>query len=476
MSSSALEQCVSKMRAAGVNEACITQFSAQHTFVSEGGTGTIPEATLTEPQNLVFYDQLKEEDVNPEFLKETVVLKLNGGLATTMGLSKSKSLLCVKENDTFLDFICRQVLSVREQYQQPLKFMLMNSFSTSADTKAFLQEKYPSLAENYEEEVEVMQNKVPKILQEGLAPATYPEDPECEWVPPGHGDFYAALLGTGKLDKLLADGYKYMFVSNSDNLAATLDLKLLTEFAGKNHDFMIEFAERTEIDMKGSHLAQFKDSGRYLVRELNQCVAGEESDFRDITKHKYFNTNNMWINLIALKKAMNEHKGMLPLPVVRNKKTVCPTDLSTAKVLQLESAIGSAFSFFDKASAMVIPRTRFAPVKSCNDMLAVRSDCYVVTSDHRLVLAETRKGKPPVIILADQYYNFFNLMEKLTPNGTPSLVECERLEIKVPIAFEPSARIIGNVVIDSHPVSPTLRPKVDGEVKGNFFVGPSFPV
>eukprot|EP01084_Bolivina_argentea_P146555 256581_1 len=259
-----------------------------------------------------------------------------------------------------------------------------------------------------------------------------------------------------------------MFVSNSDNLAATLDLKLLTEFAEKQHDFMIEFAERTEIDMKGSHLAQFKDSGRYLVRELNQTVPGEEDQFRDITKHKYFNTNNMWINLVALKKQMAAHGGMLPLPVVRNKKTVNPTDLTSAKVLQLESAIGSAFSFFDKASAMVIPRTRFAPVKTCNDMMAVRSDCYIVTPDHRLVLTENRNGMPPVIVLAEKYYNFFNLMEQLTPNGTPSLKNCDRLEINGPIAFDKNAVLIGNVVIEKDEKSENERPIVTGEVKGTY--------
>jgi UDP-N-acetylglucosamine pyrophosphorylase len=62
------------------------------------------------------------------------------------------------------------------------------------------------------------------VHQSTLAPAEWSVNKHLEWCPPGHGDLYTALYGSGKLDELLADGVKYMFVSNSDNLGATLDL------------------------------------------------------------------------------------------------------------------------------------------------------------------------------------------------------------------------------------------------------------
>jgi UDP-N-acetylglucosamine pyrophosphorylase len=175
------------------------------------------------------------------------VLKLNGGLGTSMGLDKAKSLLFVKGANTFLDLTAKQVLSMRKTFKSPVRFMLMNSFNTSADTLGFLT-KYPSLVED--PNIELMQNKVPKVDKSTMAPALWPVNSHLEWCPPGHGDLYTALYGSGKLDALLADGVKYMFVSNSDNLGATLDVDLLSYFADQNLPFLMECCTRTEADKK----------------------------------------------------------------------------------------------------------------------------------------------------------------------------------------------------------------------------------
>ncbi len=211
----------------------------------------------------------------PALLKQTVVLKLNGGLGTGMGLDKAKSLLKVKGDNTFLDFIAQQVEHLRATHSAPIKFMLMNSFSTSDDTLALLAERAPAL--RTEEGLELLQNKAPKVDAATLQPATWPKDPSCEWCPPGHGDLYAALAN-GTLDKLLAAGYLYMFVSNSDNLGATLDTDLLTYFAGRSAPFVMEVCERTESDKKGGHLC-LKD-GALLLRESAQCAKEDEAAFQ----------------------------------------------------------------------------------------------------------------------------------------------------------------------------------------------------
>ena len=189
---------------------------------------------------------------DPQLLQDTIVVKLNGGLGTSMGLDKAKSLLMVKDGNTFLDLIAKQVISMRKQYNSNVRFMLMNSFNTSADTLKYL-EKYPELVND--PNIELMQNKVPKIDKKTLKPVEWPANKHLEWCPPGHGDLYTALYGSGKLDQLLSEGVKYMFVSNSDNLGATLDLDLLSYFASQNLPFLMECCTRTEADKKGGHLA-----------------------------------------------------------------------------------------------------------------------------------------------------------------------------------------------------------------------------
>merc|ERR1719198_1721745 len=138
-----------------------------------------------------------------------------------------------------------------------------------------------------------------------------------------------------------------------------MDLKLLTWFASSGAPFAMECAQRTDEDEKA---------------------------FQDISKHQYFNTNNLWVDLEALKKAMSKFGGKLPLPVIKNGKTVDPRDKKSTKVLQLETAMGAAIECFDGAQAILIPRTRFAPVKTTNDLLALASDAYEVTPDFRMVL------------------------------------------------------------------------------------------
>merc|ERR1712190_136580 len=157
--------------------------------------------------------------------------------------------------------------------------MLMNSFSTSADTLEALA-KYPDLGTG--SDLEFVQNKAPKVTESDLTPASWPDEPSHEWCPPGHGDLYPAMLGSGTLDKLLSMGFNYMFVSNSDNLGAVLDLKLLTYFAQSKAPFMMEVATRTDADKKGGHLAKDSRTGGLLLRESAQCAPEDEEEFQNV--------------------------------------------------------------------------------------------------------------------------------------------------------------------------------------------------
>merc|ERR1719330_1595122 len=263
----------------------------------------IPESAIGPVDSLPNLETL-EVTPNPALLADTVVLKLNGGLGTGMGLDKAKSLLTVTEGNSFLDLTAKQVAWMKEEFKMPqLKFMLMNSFATSADTKKALS-KYPELGKG--SDLEFVQNKAPKVTKSDLTPASWPKEPSHEWCPPGHGDLYPAMLGSGALDKLLKKGFKYMFVSNSDNLGATMDLKILTYFAEKKAPFMMEVAGRTEADKKGGHLAKDAKTGGLTLRESAQCPPEDEKEFQNIGKYKFFNTNNLWVDLEALQDQFDE--------------------------------------------------------------------------------------------------------------------------------------------------------------------------
>eukprot|EP00927_Polykrikos_kofoidii_P039811 TRINITY_DN3411_c0_g1_i1.p1 TRINITY_DN3411_c0_g1~~TRINITY_DN3411_c0_g1_i1.p1 ORF type:complete len:466 (+),score=114.94 TRINITY_DN3411_c0_g1_i1:75-1472(+) len=432
-----------KMKAEGCNDAAIKAFKYNYSVLVSGESVMIPESSLTPVESLPNYASIEGEG-DPELLKSTVMLKLNGGLGTGMGLEKAKSLLEVTNGNAFLDLIAKQIKSMKEKYATDLAFMLMNSFSTSDDTKAFFAKYEADLGKP--EDMEFVQNKAPKVNAADLTPAVHAANPEMEWCPPGHGDLYPAMLGSGTLDKLLSAGFKYMFVSNSDNLGATMDLKLLSFFAKSGKPFIMEVAERTDADKKGGHLAVDTKTGGLLLRESAQCPEEDEKEFQNTGKHRYFNTNNLWVNLEALKGIFEANNGFIPLPVMKNSKTVDPRDKESLKVLQLETAMGAAISSFEGASAIVIDRERFAPVKTTNDLFALRSDAYVLTEDFRLVLAPGRKGVPPNIKL-DGKYKFVDAMDTMIPKGPPSLLECTKLVIEGSVEFGEGVVIKGDVTI-----------------------------
>jgi UDP-N-acetylglucosamine pyrophosphorylase len=340
------------------------------------------------------------------------------------------------------------MMELRDRSGHPVRLLLMNSFSTSTDTMAYL-EKYSIEGFSKASEIELMQHRVPKIDAGTLAPVHWPADPELEWCPPGHGDLYPALEGSGWLDRLLAEGIRYAFVSNSDNLGAVLDPVILSHFAESGSPFLMEVTRRTPSDSKGGHLAMRQSDGRLLLREVAQCPEEDLGSFQDIGLHRYFNTNNLWIRLDVLKTELAQNGGALPLPMIRNTKTVDPRDKHSHPVVQLETAMGAAIECFRGGSAIEVPRSRFAPVKTTADLLALRSDAYEIRKDGQVLLSSSRKGVPPNISLSGEY----KLVDHLDPLDTPSLIDCRSLTIKGPVRLEPGVVIRGDVLIENHTAS-----------------------
>jgi UDP-N-acetylglucosamine pyrophosphorylase len=379
------------MRRAGQSEPAILAFR-RNFEKALGEPAYIRESEIEPltPSDVASYEKLDERPLTSRVLSETLVLKLNGGLGTTMGLEGPKSLLKAKGNHTFLDLIVGQIQHLRRAHRDHVRLMFLNSFNTSAETISYLRQKHPKFAT--EPDLEIIQNKIPKIAMQKdaggktlYAPVDYPNNPELEWGPPGHGDLYLCLWQNGALDRLLQSGLRFMFISNADNLGATLDPALLHYFASSKHDFLMEVAERTKADQKGGHLARRIADREFVLRELAQCHDEDKAAFQDIRRHRYFNTNNLWIRLDRLQEKLASHRGLVPLPVIKNKKHVDPADKKSQEVLQLETACGAAISCFKNAGAVVVPRTRFLPVKTHDDLELIRSDRYEVTEDYRLV-------------------------------------------------------------------------------------------
>ncbi len=417
-----------KMQAAGLPHIFIQTFAGYYEQLAAGETGLIPESVIEPVTDLPDADQLPPDltAVGQRLLAQTAVIKLNGGLGTSMGLRQAKSLLPVKNGLSFLDIIARQVM------QAGVPLLLMNSFATDADSLAALA-AYPELKRGLP--LRFLQHKEPKVTQADLTPAKWPANPALEWCPPGHGDIYTALVTSGALDALLDAGIRYAFASNADNLGAVIDERILGYFAESNFPFMMEVADRTEMDKKGGHLARSAANGRFLLRESAQCPDEDAAAYQDIGRHRFFNTNNLWLNLPALRETLAARDYRLGLPLIRNSKRVDPRDPTSTPVYQLETAMGSAVAVFAGAAALRVPRSRFAPVKKTDGLLAVRSDAYVMTDDFHVELAPEREGRPLLVALDGRFTKFVQDMEARFPYGPPSLAACDRLTIRGDVRF-----------------------------------------
>jgi len=445
----ATDAIIHKMQRAGLPALMIDTFCHYYAQLSAGESGYISNEEAQPVADLPDFTSLTEADEahGRSVLDQVVYLKLNGGLGTSMGMQGPKSLLPAKAKMSFLDVLVHQVLHLRQKYDVRLPLLLMNSFSTERETLHALEE-HPTLTQNLP--LSFLQHKEPKVWKADLWPAEWPADPAKEWCPPGHGDLYAALSTSGLLRNLIADGYQYAFVSNSDNLGATLDLRILGYLAQHEVPFLMEVAQRTVADRKGGHLAQRQD-GQLILREIAQCAEEELATFQDIARYRYFNTNNLWIHLPTLQRILDERNGILGLPLIRNEKPIDPSDPQSERIYQLETAMGSAIASFAGAQALSVPRDRFVPVKKNNDLLLLWSDAYQLTAENHLAVspARVRHGytQLPQITLDDRYYQLIDEMRLRFPYGAPSLVACETLEVQGDVTFGRDVVVQGKVRI-----------------------------
>ncbi|MGW2091247.1 UTP--glucose-1-phosphate uridylyltransferase [Promicromonospora sukumoe] len=440
-----LEQARTKMTQAGVAPAAIETFTRFYHLLESGETGLIRETDIDPLVDIPNRAELTiSDDDAAAALSRTAMLKLNGGLGTSMGMDQAKSLLPVREAPdgagellTFLDIIVGQVRAAREATGARLPLLFMNSFRTREDSLAAL-ERHTDIAVDGLP-VDFLQNREPKLLASDLTPVTWEKDPDLEWCPPGHGDLYPALHASGVVVALLEAGFRYMCVSNSDNLGATPDATIAGWFAASGAPYAAELCRKTPADVKGGQLVVRKSDGRIVQRETAQTHPDDVAASLDATRHPFFHTNNLWFDLEALGAELERTGGVLELPLIRNDKTVDPSDGSSPEVVQIESAMGAAVAVFEGATAIEVERSRFLPVKTTNDLLVLRSDVYTLTEDYLL----EAQAPAPLVDLDKAHYKLIDGFTRRFAAGAPSLRDADSLTVRGDWTFGSDVRAEG---------------------------------
>jgi UTP--glucose-1-phosphate uridylyltransferase len=452
MTNEVVAAATTKMRAAGQTEAAIKQFISAVTRVQQGVATMIASSELEPAPDVPELAELPEADP-VDALERVAVIRLNGGLATSMGLQQPKSLIEARDGRSFLEIIIGQIVALRRRYGVRLPLLLMNSESTHWATLALLSD-YPEIT-TPELSPDFMQSMVPKLRADTMMPVRWPPAPGLEWCPPGHGDVYTALHGSGRLDALLEQGFRYVMISNSDNLGATVDPRIAAHMVREQIPFLMEVVLGTAADRKGGHIAQRVSDGQLILREIAQTPPEDTESFRDYRRWRYYNTNSLWIDLPALRERMTTGGG-LELPVIRNAKTVDPRKPDSPAVLQLESAMGAAIASFPEARLLQVPRTRFVPVKTNDDLMLLRSDAYTLGDEFRIHPADGMNGRMPLVSLDKDVYGLIDDFEARMPDGPPSLRHAERLVIKGDVTFGANVVVRGAVEIEAPPEGLTI--------------------
>lgn len=430
-----------RMISAGLHGIVIEDFLSRTWRVHEGETGLIDFSTIgnLDADEIMNLESLPVPSLDgapvKAILKQVVVIRLNGGLGTSMGLNGPKTLLPVREGMTFLDIILNQLEILRRRSGVNVPLLLMNSFSTDGATR-----RHPGIETiNHGLASTFLQNRVPRLNAGSLLPIG---DGTCreDWCPPGHGDIFLALRVSGLLDALLAKGIRYAFISNGDNLGATFHSGILLWMREQGLEFVSEVTPKTPADIKGGVLVRHRPTGRILLLETAQVPPERKADIEDVSRFPDFNINNLWVDLEALSSRLN--RGPLDLSLIVN-----PKDASGTRVLQLESAMGAAIGQFSRAGVIRVPRSRFAPVKNCSDLLVRRSDACILDESGALVLHPDRHGVEPIVSLDDTYKNIQDF-ERLVP-VVPSLRSCRSLTVKGSVLFNAPLHLEGDVFIEN---------------------------
>uniref|UniRef100_A0A2K6MWP4 UTP--glucose-1-phosphate uridylyltransferase n=1 Tax=Rhinopithecus bieti TaxID=61621 RepID=A0A2K6MWP4_RHIBE len=393
-----------------------------HRFLQEKGPSIQP------------YEKIKARglpDNISSVLNKLVVVKLNGGLGTSMGCKGPKSLIGVRNENTFLDLTVQQIEHLNKTYNTDVPLVLMNSFNTDEDTKKILQKYNHCRVKIYT----FNQSRYPRINKESLLPVakdvSYSGENTEAWYPPGHGDIYASFYNSGLLDTFIGE----------DNLGATVDLYILNHLMnppnGKRCEFVMEVTNKTRADVKGGTLTQYE--GKLRLVEIAQVPKAHVDEFKSVSKFKIFNTNNLWISLGAVKRL--QEQNAIDMEIIVNPKTLD----GGLNVIQLETAVGAAIKSFENSLGINVPRSRFLPVKTTSDLLLVMSNLYSLNAGS-LTMSEKREFPTvPLVKLGSSFTKVQDYLRRF--ESIPDMLELDHLTVSGDVTFGKNVSLKGTVII-----------------------------
>ena len=377
-----------------------------------------------------------------ELAARVAVVKLNGGLGTSMGCVGPKSCIEIREGKTFLDTAVEQLTLLNQSLGTQIPLVLMNSFNTHEDTLKIIGK--------YEKQLKVLcfqQSQYPRLVESTLLPLAAAMGelegvniaPEDLYYPPGHGEFYSAFYNSGLLSQLKEQGIEYIFVANADNLGATLSWTILQKMVADKLDFVMELTPKTRADIKGGTLISYEGNAKLL--ELAQVPKEHVGEFQNISRFTVFNTNNIWMGLSAVQKAMESTQRGLELDIIYNRKQV-----QQIPIVQLETAIGAAVSCFERAVGIIVPRTRFLPVKTNNDLFLIQSDLFSLNTGSLTVRPPRQVKDLPWIRLGDAFKHVNAYMSRFQ-GSLPSVLQLDHLTVSGDVTFGSNITLKGHVII-----------------------------
>lgn len=388
------------------------------------------------PEQVVDYRDIQGNETKTGNLSKLAVLKLNGGLGTSMGCVGPKSVIEVRDGKSFLDLSVRQIEHLNRQHNADVPFILMNSFNTDEDTETIIK-KYQGHNINIKT---FNQSRFPRVYKDSLLPVPKDfEDSIDSWYPPGHGDLFESIANSGVLDELIEQGKEVLFISNVDNLGAVVDVNILEHMLESKSEYIMELTDKTRADVKGGTIIDYDGDVRLL--EIAQVPKEHVEEFKSIKKFKYFNTNNLWINLKAIKRCVEDNE--LAMEIIPNFKTIKVKGLNV-DVLQLETAVGAAIRHFKGCHGVNVPRRRFLPVKTSSDLFLVKSDLYSLTRG-QLEMSKYRYGGAPLIKLGNHFKKVSDFQKRIP--YIPYIVELDHLTITGNVSLGKNVTLKGTVII-----------------------------
>ncbi|KYQ93226.1 UDP-glucose pyrophosphorylase [Tieghemostelium lacteum] len=425
----------STLQAIGMKPDEIQAFQKQrHRYINKD-TIYKEEINIPNKSEMVDYQQLSilspiDSSNAARLLSKLVVIKLNGGLGTRMGCKGAKSSIELAPGISFLDMTVAHIEQMNQDYDVDIPLVIMNSFKTDSETTKTI-EKYKTHRVTIKT---FCQSKFPKMYKDTLNLVPKPNTPlnAKEWYPPGSGDVFRSLQRSGLFDELLAAGKEYIFISNIENLGAIVDVQLLNHIHLQKIEFGIEVTNRISTDSTGGILMSYRDKLHLL--ELSQVKADKLKIFKDF---KYWNTNNIWVNMKSTQALLKADKLSLDWIVAY------PTENHT-QLVQLETPAGMGIQCFENSCAIFVPRDRYRPIKSTSQLLLAQSNLFQF--DHGQVkLSSKRDGDVPLVKLGEEFQSISDYEKRF--KSIPDIIELDHLTVSGDVYFGSKVTLKGTVII-----------------------------